>query len=98
MAVPNFEAICDYYSRTRKLEDVRGLLYGGQNHPLNSHTTTFDEEYLKGCLEKVGFKDVRWWDWRYTEHSEYDDYSQCFLPHMNKESGMLMSLNLEATK
>ena len=28
----------------------------------------------------------------------YDDYSQSYLPHMDKENGMLMSLNLEGRK
>jgi hypothetical protein len=27
-----------------------------------------------------------------------DDYSQSYLPHMDKENGTLMSLNLEAVK
>jgi hypothetical protein len=49
-------------------------------------------------LLQAGFSEVRRWDWRNTEHSEVDDYSQAHLPHMDKENGRLMSLNLEAIK
>ena len=37
-------------------------------------------------------------DWRDTEHSELDDFSQSYLPHMDKDNGKLMSLNIEAVK
>jgi hypothetical protein len=46
----------------------------------------------------VGFKEVYLWDWRETEHSHIDDFSQAYLPHMDKENGVLMSLNIEAKK
>ncbi len=49
-------------------------------------------------LKEVGFKDIRRYDWRETEHSDIDDFSQCYLPHMDKENGMLMHLNIEAIK
>lgn len=98
LAVPNFEAVCQWYMAGNKLDDVMGLLYGGQNHPRNNHFVTFDRQTLTKDLERAGLKDVRKWDWRTTEHATYDDYSQCYLPHMDKEGGTLMSLNLEATK
>ena len=41
---------------------------------------------------------MREWDWRKTDHSNIDDYSQAYLPHMNKENGLLVSLNIEAKK
>lgn len=46
----------------------------------------------------AGFKDVRRYDWRQTEHKDYDDFSQAYIPHMDKENGLLISLNIEATK
>jgi hypothetical protein len=46
----------------------------------------------------VGFQQVRRWDWRNTDHSQVDDYSQAYLPHLKKQNGQLMSLNLEAIK
>lgn len=98
LAVPDFAAVCDEYRENRNLEQLLGLLYGGQNHPRNNHFITFDFDTLRGHLLKAGFSKVRPWNWRTTEHAEHDDYSQCYLPHMNKEKGRLMSLNLEGVK
>ena len=98
LAVPNFEAVCKRYRATGDLPELMGLLYGGQNMTLNSHTIIFDEAYLTSLLIKAGFSAVAQWDWRLTEHSEHDDFSQSYLPHMDKENGMLMSLNIEAVK
>lgn len=98
LAVPNFDAICRQYSETGALEELMGLLYGGQNHPKNNHFVTFDYVTLKAHMTKAGLKDVRHWDWRQTEHAMFDDFSQAHLPHMHKDEGVLMSLNLEGTK
>lgn len=58
----------------------------------------FDEEFLCRELLDLGFREVRRWDWRATEHADVDDYSQAHIPHLDKETGKLMSLNLEAVK
>ena len=31
-------------------------------------------------------------------HIDYDDYSQAYYPHMDKDNGILISLNVEAIK
>lgn len=98
LAVPNFAAVVSRYRQTRDLPELMGLLYGGQNMSLNSHTVIFDEAYLAECLTKANFSEVRPWSWKGTEHAQYDDFSQAFLPHLDKENGMLMSLNLEAVR
>jgi hypothetical protein len=49
-------------------------------------------------LNSVGFVDVRRYDWRDTEHAHVDDYSQAYVPHMDKENGILISLNVECRK
>ena len=49
-------------------------------------------------LEQVGFTDVKRYDWRATEHAEIDDYSQAYHPHMDKENGVLVSLNVECRR
>ena len=36
--------------------------------------------------------------WRETEHSQFDDHSQAYVPHMDKENGVLISLNVECNK
>ncbi len=98
LAVPDFAAVCARYTQTGDLKELMGLLYGGQNHPKNFHTVAFDDKTLTESLYKVGFKLVRLWDWRETEHAQFDDYSQAFLPAFDKDNGLLMSLNLEAVK
>lgn len=98
LAVPDFAAVCRWYQNTGDLKSVMGLLYGGQDSHLNRHTTTFDLNYLTELLTKAGMKNIRLWDWRNTEHADHDDFSQCYLPHLQKDTGMLMSLNMEAVK
>ena len=61
------------------------------------HKMIFDEAFLTGELEELGYVSVRRWNWRETDHAQYDDFSQAYIPHMDKENGTLMSLNLEAT-
>ena len=49
-------------------------------------------------LLKSGFHSVEKWDWKSTDHYKYDDFSQAYLPHMDKANGVLMSLNVECVK
>ena len=98
IAVPNFESVYQYYSKTKDLKILLGLLYGGQDNILNYHYIIFNKETLTEALNKVGFANIYDWDWKTTEHSQFDDYSQAYLPHMDKEYGLHMSLNLEAVK
>jgi predicted SAM-dependent methyltransferase len=99
LAVPDFAAIVYRYMKNdRDLEELMGLLYGGQDSIYNFHHIVFDTKLLTKYLRQVGFVKIRQWDWRKTDHSEYDDYSQCYLPHLQKDTGLHMSLNLEAIK
>ncbi|MEE8516667.1 MAG: hypothetical protein V3T02_08525 [Alphaproteobacteria bacterium] len=66
--------------------------------PVHHHRTVYDFANLEQVLIAAGFKDVRRYDWRQTEHKDYDDFSQAYIPHMDKENGILISLNVEATK
>ena len=100
ISVPNFEAVTSYYTQKEKnLEKLLGLLVGGQKiGQYDYHKMIFDEDLLKKALLEIGFSTINRYDWRETEHTNIDDYSQAYLPHMDKENGMLMSLNLEARK
>ena len=95
LAVPNFESICKYYSKTNDLQSVIGLLYGGQDYDENYHYITFDKPSLTRILTETGFKYIEFYD---SETIPGDDFSKSYLPHMDKENGILMSLNLEITK
>jgi predicted SAM-dependent methyltransferase len=98
IAVPDFEQITKYYLKTGDLKKLIGPIYGGQDYDENFHHCTWDFNSLSEDLKKIGFKLVNRYDWRTTEHSHVDDFSQCYLPHMDKENGLLMSLNIEAIK
>ena len=98
LSVPNFESIVQRYLKTRDIEEVLGLMVGSQKNEHEKHLMIFDEKLLTNYLYRAGFRTVAGWNWREVDHSNCDDYSQAYLPHMDKDNGLLMSLNLEALK
>lgn len=98
LSVPDIGAVVNQYNNGVPLKKLMGFLYGGQTYPQNFHYIGFDFNTLKEDMEDVGFNDIMLWDWRKTNHNEVDDYSQSYLPHMDKENGVLMSLNIIGTK
>ena len=79
-----------------------GLLYGRMEIQTETgprmlyHKTVWDFAFLKSLLEECGFENVRRYDWQQTVHKDFDDHSQAYFPHMDKDNGLLMSLNVEA--
>ena len=57
-----------------------------------------DEASLRRILEKAGYAGVCPWDWRQVEHADVDDFSQAYFPHMDKERGVLVNLNMQGVK
>ncbi len=104
LAVPDFEALSKVYQRHRQLDMIVGPLYGRiavqspDGEQRFYHKTVYDFATLKQLLESAGFGSVRRYDWRMTVHKDYDDFSQAYIPHMDKEHGTLISLNVEATR
>ena len=101
LSVPDFAACAAlYYEQglADGLSGLVGLIAGGQRDQSDVHKMIFDRELLTRSLLGAGFAEVRSWDWRTTEHAEVDDYSQAYLPHLDKVNGRHMSLNLEAIK
>lgn len=101
LAVPDFAAAARLYmsgNLPRGIEDVRGLVCGGQRDQYDFHGMIFDEPSLREALREVGFAETRLWDWRAIEHAQVDDYSQAYMPHLDKENGTLVSLNIEGVK
>ncbi len=100
LSVPSFDAVVKYYSeKDDDLELFLGLLVGGQKvGEYDYHKMIFDKKSLTNVLRDIGFSSIQEYDWKKTEHNNIDDFSQAYLPHMDKENGMLMSLNLEAVK
>ena len=98
IAVPDIEAVCKYYLSTGNLDVLYAYFYGGQKYDFDFHYHCWSFDTLKRDLLEVGFKDIERYDWKNTEHFYIDDYSQAYLPHMDKTDGTLLSLNVEAYK
>lgn len=98
LSTPDFEKVVEVYLRNKTLSEHFGFLHGRyetQSGPIY-YRTVYDYASLRAVLLRDGFRAVRRYDWRETIHRDYDDYSQAYLPHMDKENGTLMSLNVEA--
>jgi predicted SAM-dependent methyltransferase len=104
LAVPDFAALAEVYAGTRRLDLILGPLYGriAVESPgglrVLYHRTAYDFASLRAMLEAAGFTDVRRYDWGETIHRDYDDFSQAYIPHMDKANGCLISLNVEAER
>jgi predicted SAM-dependent methyltransferase len=110
LAVPDAAAAFAHYFYWGDLKLLYSNLWGSQRHEHDYHKSGWDEKTLKEKLLKVGFKEVRKWDWQTTPpHNYIDDYSQSYYPDYCKEivlaggrkvdlGGKLMSLNIEAIK
>jgi len=98
VSVPDFSQICEVYRKFKRLDLVVGPIFGRQDYLYNIHYNIFDETSLTESLQAVGFTDIKRYDWRQTEHAHIDDFSQAYIPHMDKEQGILISLNVECTK
>lgn len=104
MAVPDFDALIKVYQKTGELKRVLGPLYGRMEIDTEDgpetlyHKTTYTFDSLSELLGENGFGDVHRYDWQDTIHKDYDDHSQAYFPHMDNENGILVSLNVEATK
>jgi hypothetical protein len=106
LTVPDFEATIQVYLKYRDLDHrgILGPLYRKMvvKTPAGEktiyHKTVYDFNSLKIFLESVVFKNVHRYGWRHTIHKDYDDFSQAYIPHMDKEHGILISLNVEAEK
>lgn len=110
LAVPDFRVMALLYSNTMEfldwdlpiteLDDILGPMYGKMQmgDKFIYHKTVYDYMSLAKLLRDVGFSNVKHYNWRKTEHVDYDDHSQAYLPKMDKENGVLVSLNVEATK
>lgn len=101
IAVPDFYILSSLYLKHNvDLKTIIGPLYGKwkNNDEYIYHKTVYDMKILTTQLETAGFTDIKKWNWRETEHADIDDYSQAYLPHMDKENGILISLNIQGQK
>jgi predicted SAM-dependent methyltransferase len=103
IAVPNMQTLFDIYKKTNDIQNILGPIFGKwkiNNSEHIYHKTIYDKKSLSLLLQSAGFKDIKLWDWRevFADQPEYDDHSQAYFPHMDKENGIHVSLNLECKK
>lgn len=104
LAVPDFDSLLQVYQRSGELKSIVGPLYGRMEIETPTgptklyHKTVYNFSDIAALLVDNGFRNVRRYDWRDTVHKDHDDHSQAYWPHMDKENGVLVSLNIEATK
>ena len=101
IAVPDFSTMSMLYQQGEiKLEKMLGPLYGKMQMDNQTiyHKTVYDYDSLSKLLVDCGFRDVAEYEWRETDHADHDDHSQAYIPHMDKDNGVLISLNVEAKK
>lgn len=98
ISVPDIEACCEHYMCHKDLDMLKCMFYGSQKHPYDFHYMGWDFKTLSRDLAIAGFRDIKRYEWRETEHFYIDDYSQAYLPHFDRLNGKLMSLNIEGTK
>lgn len=105
LAVPDFDKLIEVYKMTGDLSKILGPLYGRMEiTSVNNeklclyHKTVYTFDSLAAVLSETGFGNIHKYNWRETIHKDYDDHSQAYFPHMDKEHGLLISLNIEAVK
>ncbi|WP_222117046.1 class I SAM-dependent methyltransferase [Campylobacter coli] len=104
LAVPDFDQLIKVYCQTNDINKILGPLYGRMEIDTKNgkkclyHKTVYNFQSLSEILINNGFNNIRRYDWRNTIHKDYDDHSQAYYPHMDKENGILISLNVEAIK
>jgi len=101
LAVPDFNTMIKlYFFNQITLNNILGPLYGKMkmDDKIIYHKTVYDFTSIEKILFDNGFNDIKRYEWRETEHNQFDDHSQAYIPHMDKENGTLISLNVEATK
>jgi len=101
LAVSNFGVMARLYNEGKyPLKNFLGPIFGkwkmGDQYVYQK--TTYDCGDLMELLSSVGFINIRRWEWTEVDHGKFDDHSQAFLPHMDKENGTLISLNIECKK
>ena len=101
LAVPDFDVCAKLYTDGEYPFNIfLWVLYGKM--PMGDktiyHKTTYDYSSLTALLNEIGMRKVKKYNWKNTEHAQFDDHSQAYLPDMDKESGTLISLNVECIK
>ena len=97
IAVPDFEKVVKMYLKNKDISELIGFLSGGQKDEYDIHYINFDIYILEKLLKACGFDNIERYNATYFLGNK-DDYSKCYLPHMDIDKGELMSLNIICKK
>jgi len=91
------------YWASGSLPAILGPLYGrmvpaGNGGRVIYHRTVYTFPFLSTILSAAGFRGIRRYDWRDTEHASIDDCSQAYWPDRDALGAIPVSLNVEAVK
>jgi len=100
VAVPDFKQISELYGAGFDLSFFIGPLYGKWKNKdkIIYHKTVYDYKKLLKILAICGFYNIKRWKWQDIHPHDFDDYSKSYIPHMEFERGILISLNVECNK
>jgi len=98
VSVPDFPSLVHIYMDTGDISTILGPLYGRIDKPYSVHYTVYDFQSMAELLLECGYRCIKRYDWHTTEHASVDDCSQAYFPHMNKTTGIMVSLNVECRK
>ena len=105
LSVPDFDKLLKVYAlNNNKIESIVGPLFGKWSVSSTLtvyHKTVFTQTVLTSLLQESGFASIEEWDpfvFHGQDETSFDDYSKACFPHMAFDTGMLISLNLLATK
>jgi predicted SAM-dependent methyltransferase len=102
----DFDKLLEVYEKCDKdIDKVIGPMYGkihvnGDSFDEGAiyHKTVYTKDKFICFLKEAGFSKIKNYDWKDTIHSNYDDQSQSYFPHMDKKNGIHIMQNWEATK
>ena len=98
ISVPDLDIIFRDYIYYNDMRRLQCFLYGSQRHKYDWHLVGFNEKTLTEDLTKVGFKNIKRYDWKEQEWAYVDSYEKAYHPYKQFDTGVLMSLNLVAEK
>jgi len=110
IAVPDFEALCKRYIYKGDIKEILHSVCGSQVHQADYHFCIYDEKFLTSKLARVGFCDIKRYNWfDIVPHNYVDDFSRAYLPsdspdialshgRVIQNENILVSLNMEASK
>jgi len=98
VAVSDFEMVVKMYNEGLDLERLWCHIVGGHKSTYDKHGCVFDFDLLRRYLEKHGFTNIKKYRWQEFLPKDFDDLSRCYIPHLDFENGILMSLNVICKK